>query len=97
MARDTILEALQAAIWAGPAETRKVASLVRDFSPVPSASPSVCDLLLDGYSAWFTVGYRASVAPLRAAVTVLRADDLDPTVGLRWFTLGAAAAGSPVG
>jgi DNA-binding CsgD family transcriptional regulator len=94
MARDTILEALQAAIWAGPTETRKIASLAPDFPPVSSASPSVCDLLLEGYSARFTVGYHASIGPLRAAVTALRADDLDPVVGLRWFALGAAAAGS---
>ena len=32
--------------------------------------------------------------PLRAAVTALLADDLDPAVGLRWFALGAVAAGS---
>ena len=32
--------------------------------------------------------------PFRAAVTALLADDLDPAVGLRWFALGTAAAGS---
>src|SRR5208282_5935564 len=31
---------------------------------------------------------------LRPAVTALLADDLDPAVGLRWFALGTAAAGS---
>jgi hypothetical protein len=34
------------------------------------------------------------VEPFRAAVTALLADDLDPAVGLRWFALGTAAAGS---
>ena len=32
--------------------------------------------------------------PFRAAVTALLADELDPAVGLRWFPLGTAAAGS---
>ena len=32
--------------------------------------------------------------PFRAAVTALLTDDLDPAVGLRWFALGTAAAGS---
>ncbi len=94
MARDTILAALEAAIWAGPAETRNIASMAQAFPPVPRASASVSDLLLEGYSARFTVGYRASTGPLRAAVAALRADDLDPAAGLRWFALGVAAAGS---
>jgi DNA-binding CsgD family transcriptional regulator len=51
-------------------------------------------LLLEGLCARFTAGYAASVGPLRAAVAALRADDLDPAVGLRWFALGAQAAGS---
>jgi DNA-binding CsgD family transcriptional regulator len=94
MARDTMLMALQAAIWAGPAQTREIAHAARAFPPVPFASASVADLLLEGYSARFTLGYQASVEPFRAAVTALLADDLDPAVGLRWFALGTAAAGS---
>jgi DNA-binding CsgD family transcriptional regulator len=94
MARDTMLMALQAAIWAGPAHTREIARAARAFPPVPFASASVADLLLEGYSARFTLGYHASVEPFRAAVAALLADDLDPAVGLRWFALGTAAAGS---
>jgi DNA-binding CsgD family transcriptional regulator len=94
MARDTMLMALQAAIWAGPAQTREIARAARAFPAVPLASASVADLLLEGYSARFTLGYQASVEPFRAAVTALLADDLDPAVGLRWFGLGTAAAGS---
>jgi DNA-binding NarL/FixJ family response regulator len=93
-ARDTMLLALQAAIWAGPAQTREIARAARAFPAVPEASASVADLLLDGYSARFTLGYHASVPPFRAAVAALLADDLDPAVGLRWFALGTAAAGS---
>ena len=94
MARDTMLMALQAAIWAGPAQTREIARAARAFPPVPEASASVAGLLLEGYSARFTLGYHASVEPFRAAVAALLADDLDPAVGLRWFALGTAAAGS---
>jgi DNA-binding CsgD family transcriptional regulator len=94
MARETMLMALQAAIWAGPAQTREIAGAARTFPPVPFASASVADLLLEGYSARFTLGYRASVEPFRAAVTALLADDLDPAEGLRWLALGTAAAGS---
>ena len=94
LARDTMLGALEAAVWSGPALTREVARLARAFPPVPGVSASVSDLLLEGYSARFTLGYQASVRPLRAAVTALLADDLDPAVGLRWFALGTTAAGS---
>jgi DNA-binding CsgD family transcriptional regulator len=94
LARDTMLGALEAAIWSGPELTREIARLARAFPPVPGAAASVTDLLLEGYSARFTLGYEASVRPLRAAVTALLADDLDPAVGLRWFALGTAAAGS---
>jgi DNA-binding NarL/FixJ family response regulator len=94
MARDTMLMAMQAAIWAGPAQTREIARAARVFPAIPQASASVADLLLDGYSARFTLGYQASVQPFRAAVAALRADDLDPAVGLRWFALGTIATGS---
>src|SRR6266851_6752345 len=93
-ARDTLLEALEAAIWAGPVETRKIASLAQALPRVAGSPPSISDLLLEGYSARFALGYREAAGPLRAAVAALRADDLDPAVGLRWFGLGAAAAGS---
>ena len=94
LARDTMLGALEAAIWSGPALTREIARLARDLPPATGTAPSVSDLLLEGYSARFTLGYQASVRPFRAAVTALLAKDLDPAVGLRWFALGTAAAGS---
>jgi DNA-binding CsgD family transcriptional regulator len=94
LARDTMLAALEAAIWSGPALTREIAHLALAFPAVSGASPSVSDLLLEGYTARFTIGYEASVQPLRAAVTALLADELDPAIGLRWFPLGTAAAGA---
>jgi DNA-binding CsgD family transcriptional regulator len=93
-ARDTMLEATQAAMWAGPAQTRKITSAALPFPSVTSSEPTVSDLLLEGYRARFTAGYSAAVCPFRAAVSALRADDLDPETGLQWFALGIAAAGS---
>src|SRR6202012_154180 len=55
---------------------------------------SVTDLLLAGYQARFTQGYQAAADPLRAAMRALRADDLEPVTGLKWFELGTVAAGS---
>ena len=93
LARDTLLEALEAAIWAGPEEAREIARAARALPP--AASPlTVTDLLLEGYCARSSGDYLASVGPLRAAVAALRADDLDPATGLQWFALGVMAAGS---
>jgi DNA-binding CsgD family transcriptional regulator len=88
---DALMAALNAAIWAGPAETRKIAAIP---PPSPENTPRVSDLLLAGYQARFTKGYQAAAAPLRAAVEALRADDLEPAIGLKWFQRGAVAAGS---
>jgi DNA-binding CsgD family transcriptional regulator/tetratricopeptide (TPR) repeat protein len=93
-ARDTTLEALRAAIWAGPAETRKTAQAARSSARLTGSPPTVSDFLLQGYDARFTVGYPEAITPFRAAITALLADDLDPATGLKWFGLGAAAAGS---
>ncbi|HEX4658471.1 MAG TPA: LuxR family transcriptional regulator [Streptosporangiaceae bacterium] len=89
---DALLAALSAAIWAGPAEARKIAMIPPPSQP--GTAPQVSDLLLAGYRARFTQGYHAAAAHLRAALEALRADDLEPVTGLRWFELGAVAAGS---
>jgi DNA-binding CsgD family transcriptional regulator len=90
-ARDTMLGAFEAAIWSGPVLTREIARQARAFPRVTGA-PTVSDLLLEGYTARFTLGYETSVQPLRAATAALRADDADPVVALRWSGLVAAAA-----
>src|SRR6266851_1396119 len=90
---DALLAALDAANWAGRAETRKIASIPPP-SPPPGTAPAISDLLLAGYQARVTKGYDAAAAPLRAALEALRADDLEPLIGLKWFALGATAAGS---
>jgi DNA-binding CsgD family transcriptional regulator len=94
LARDMMFGALEAAMWCGPELTREIARLARALPAVSGVAPSASDLLLEGYSARFTLGYQASVRPLRAAVSALLADDLDPAVGLRCFAHGVVAAGS---
>jgi len=89
---DALLAALNAAIWAGPAQARKIAMIP---PPAPSGTPpAVADLLLAGYQARFTKGYQAAVAPLRAAVQAQRAEDIQPTTAHRWFGRSTVAAGS---
>jgi DNA-binding CsgD family transcriptional regulator len=92
-AREAMASALRAAIWAGPAETQKLARAAQAL-PHPDGSASVADLMLDGYAARFTAGYTAAVEPLRAAVGRLRSEDLDPLTGLKWYGMGIVAAGS---
>jgi DNA-binding CsgD family transcriptional regulator len=88
-----LLAAYRAALWAGPAEIRKIATTAVPPGRRSGSAASVTDLLLAGYQARYTEGYEAAVAPLRAALQALRTDDLDTTTGLKCFGLGAAAAG----
>jgi DNA-binding CsgD family transcriptional regulator len=88
------LAALRAAMWAGLADFRKIASMAVPPPRPAGSAPSVADLLLAGYWARLTQDYAAAAAPFRAALRALRADDLDPITGLGSFGPGAAAAGS---
>jgi DNA-binding CsgD family transcriptional regulator/tetratricopeptide (TPR) repeat protein len=92
-ARETLLAAFEAAVYAGPTETRRVVDLAHSFLPAVR-EPSVADLLLEGFAARYTAGYEYSVAPFRDAIRALSSDELDPGTGLRWFSLGCVAAGS---
>jgi DNA-binding CsgD family transcriptional regulator len=91
---DAMLLALDAASWAGSAETERIAKLVAPPLLPVGSTPRASDLLLAGYRGRFTVGYEAAAQPLRDALGKLRAADLEPDVGMRWFGLGAIAAGS---
>ena len=70
MARETYLEAIASAIFAGRLATgpdeREVAQAARASSRARPQSPA--DLLLDGLVTRFTAGYAASVAPLTRAL-----------------------------
>jgi DNA-binding CsgD family transcriptional regulator len=91
LARETYLEALGAAIFAGRLNVHptlaEIAETARAASAQP-ASPGRIDLLLDGVARRFTDGYSAAAGPLRSALEVFRrhADDGDAT-SRRWFWL----------
>jgi DNA-binding CsgD family transcriptional regulator len=78
LARETYLEALGAAIFAGRLgsglTTLEVAEAARRTAPRPPQSPRPVDLLLDGAATWLTEGYAAGVPPLRRALDALLRD-----------------------
>ena len=93
LARDTYLEAISSAMFAGRLGTglreREIAERARAFArPTPL---SVADMLLDGLIKRFTEGYAASVAPLTRALRLLsQADDVGEDH--RWLWLGCRLA-----
>ncbi|MFD0663046.1 hypothetical protein [Thermocatellispora tengchongensis] len=73
--RDTYLQAIEAAIHAGPlGHGRGVVEVAEAASdaPPPVGPPSPADLLLDGLVTRFTCGYEASVPGLRRALHAYR-------------------------
>jgi len=96
LARDTYLEAISAAQFAGPlAEGAGVleAATAARAAPAPVEAPRPADLLLDGLAAWFTEG-PASGAPLvKRALSAFRGDDLPSEDTLRWGALASRIAG----
>ncbi len=92
--RETMGAAMCAAVWAGPAETRDMAAAAAAYPHLAPSEASPVDLLLEGYEARFTAGYRAAVAPFRAAISALRSVDPEPESGLWRYGMGAAAAAS---
>ncbi|WP_456975468.1 helix-turn-helix transcriptional regulator [Geodermatophilus sp. SYSU D00815] len=95
-ARDTYLDALSAALFAGRLAAgpgaREVAGAVR-AAPRPHA-PRKDDVLLDGLAVLFTEGYAAAVPRLRQGVRGFVTEDLTVDEGLRFAWLAAATAAS---
>jgi DNA-binding CsgD family transcriptional regulator len=95
LARETYLDALNAALFAGRlaspgGSTQEVAAAAR-AAPRPSHPPRAPDVLLDGLAANFSEGYAAGLPLLRRA---LSAFDRETSVGedLRWLWLACIAA-----
>jgi DNA-binding CsgD family transcriptional regulator len=88
VARETYLEALSAAMFAGRlagpgASVPDVAQAARAAPPPPHA-PRPTDLLLDGLATLFSDGYEAGAPILRQAHLAFDAADMSPTEQLRW-------------
>jgi AAA ATPase domain len=97
LARETYLEAIAAAIFAGRLSSgpgvREVAEAARAAPPAPEP-PRTIDLLLDGLATRFTDGYLAGVPALRRALDAVSEDDghtEDDTAGS-----GLRAASHPI-
>ena len=95
LARETYLDALAAALFAGRLALgggmREVAEAARVAAPPgPARGP---DLLLDGLALLVTEGYPAGAPVLRRAVSAFRSTDLSTEEGLRWLWLASYAAG----
>jgi DNA-binding CsgD family transcriptional regulator len=97
LARETYLEALGAAVFAGrlggPCGVREVAEAARAAPAGPSPRRPI-DLLLDGVATRFTAGYGAGVPVLRRAVQAFRREavrsegDIVPWLWLAWLFAG---------
>jgi DNA-binding CsgD family transcriptional regulator len=94
-ARDTYLEALSAALYAGRLATQagvvEAAHAARAV-PAPAGSPRPADVLLDGLSLLITEGYSAGAPILRSAVDAFRNGSIAPEDELRWLWLACHAA-----
>jgi DNA-binding CsgD family transcriptional regulator len=96
LARETYLDALAAAIFAGRlalgSGMREVAEAARAAPPPPGPVRGP-DLLLDGLALLVTDGYPAAVPVLRRAVSAFRGMDVSTEERLRWLWLACHAAG----
>ena len=95
LARETYLEALEAAAFAGNMVARgrllEVARAARAAprSPAPARGP---DLLLDGLALLITDGHAVGAPILKRAVSAFRGEDGATEEGVRWLWLAARAA-----
>jgi DNA-binding CsgD family transcriptional regulator len=95
LARETYLDALAAATFAGRLALgggmREVAEAAR-MAPPPPGPARGPDLLLDGMSLVICEGYPAGASVLRRAVSAFRGTDVSREEGLRWLWLACRAA-----
>ncbi len=84
LARETYLEALTAALWAGdlgsPGGVREAAEAARAAPPGPEP-PRAVDVLLDAFAMRLTEGHAASVPALARALELVLALTADPETG----------------
>jgi DNA-binding CsgD family transcriptional regulator len=95
LARETYLDALAAATFAGRLALgggmREAAEAARAAPPPPGPARGP-DLLLDGLALMICEGYPAGAPVLRQAVSAFRGTDASTEEGLRWLWLACRAA-----
>ena len=96
LARETYLDALMAAMFAGHlavGDGLTEAARAARAAPRPVHDPLPADLLLDGLAVRFTDGYTAAMPILTRAVAAFDRRDLSPEE-LRWLWLAHITAGN---
>jgi DNA-binding CsgD family transcriptional regulator len=95
LARETYLEALAAAIFAGGLSrghgVAETAEAARAAPPAPEPQRAI-DLLLDGLTARFSEGYAAGVAPLKRALSAFCDEDGHNDDDTHWLWLACRVA-----
>jgi DNA-binding CsgD family transcriptional regulator len=95
MARETHLEAMAAAMYAGrlggDPGVREAAEAAR-AAPAATEPPPAIDLLLDGLATRYTEGYAAGVPPLRRALDAFRDVERLTARDARWLWLACRLA-----
>ena len=97
LARATILEAMQAALYAGrlgkDGGLLAVAGAARAAPRAPASRETAADALLEGFSRLILDGYAPGVPGFRRAIDLLAGAREPPEECLRWLMLGCLAAG----
>ena len=95
LARETFLEAIAAAIFAGRLGgghgVLEAAEAARAAPPAPQPARTI-DLLLDGLASRFTDGYAAGVLPLRQALDAVSRDEGHSESDIHWLWLACRIA-----
>jgi DNA-binding CsgD family transcriptional regulator len=93
LARETYLDALDAAIFAGPlaggSSLQETAAAARS-APPSQGPPRAADLLLDGLAVGYTDGFAAGIPTLKRALVAFRC--VSEEEGLRWLWLTCRVA-----
>jgi DNA-binding CsgD family transcriptional regulator len=96
LARDTYLEALAAAQFAGrlanPAEDVLAIARAALAAPEPPQPPRAADLLLDGLAKLIAEGYQSGAALVKEALDAFRRVDLPTEEAVRWTWLAGRTA-----
>jgi DNA-binding CsgD family transcriptional regulator len=96
LARETYLDALIAALFAGRLAVNANAHVVAGAARAAARSdeaPRASDVLLDGLALLITGGWPSGTAVLKQAIDAFRADDVGVDERLRWSWVAGGAAG----
>jgi DNA-binding CsgD family transcriptional regulator len=92
LARETCLEALAAAMFAGPLGRGEDVLQVARSASAARPTPSAADLLLEGLGTWATRGYPAAVPVVREALAAFRRQDGPEEQDDRWLWVACRVA-----